>query len=133
MAVAKLSWARRTMRPALRLAAIALCVVPSQLGAPPSALASTPAERGKMFAQHNCAKCHAIGLAGASPAAKAPAFRTLHQRYDVGDLAEAFAEGIGVHDSAGQKNMPQFVLEPEEIDDLIAYLRSVQPVNAAAR
>jgi mono/diheme cytochrome c family protein len=112
------------------LAAIALCVLPSQLGAPPSALASTPAERGKIFAQRNCAKCHAIGISDASPAVKAPPFRTLHQRYDVGDLAEAFAEGMGVHDGVAQKNMPQLVLEPEEIDDLIAYLRSVQPVNA---
>jgi mono/diheme cytochrome c family protein len=124
-------WRRRVVWPALRLAAIALCVVPSQLGAPPSALASTPAERGKIFVQRNCAKCHAIGSTGASPRKQAPPFRTLYQRYDVGDLAEAFAEGIGVHDSTAQNDTPQLSLEPEEIDDLIAYLRSVQPRQAS--
>ncbi|HEX5279717.1 MAG TPA: cytochrome c [Micropepsaceae bacterium] len=96
----------------------------------------TPAERGKAFAQENCARCHAIGMDDASPYAPAPPFRTLHNRYDVGDLAEAFAEGIiVVHDGSGQQ-MPEFMLDPGQIADLITYLRSLQPENstrAAAR
>ncbi len=41
------------------------------------------------------------------------------KRYPVDDLQEALAEGIMVgHDA----EMPQFELDPEEIDDLLAYL-----------
>jgi cytochrome c len=117
---------RRAVRPVLRLATIAACVAPLQLGVSSGALASTPAERGKTFVQQNCARCHAVGPAGSSPYAPAPPFRTLHERYDVGDIAEAFAEGIIVHTDRGDEQMPQFKLRPEQIDDLIAYLRSIQ-------
>src|SRR5438270_5346279 len=111
---------------ALRCSAAIFCVALLQVGASPRALAETSIERGKIFVQENCAGCHAIGLKDVSHRRGAPAFRTLHERYDVGDLAEAFADGIGaIHN--GQKEVPEFTaLEPEEIDDLIAYLRSVQ-------
>ena len=115
------------MQPGRRLAAIAICIATTQLGASAGALAATPVERGKMFVQQNCARCHAIGATGSSPYAPAPPFRTLHERYDVGDLAEAFAERIIVHTDRGDKQMPQFMLQPDQIDDLIAYLRSIQP------
>jgi hypothetical protein len=42
----------------------------------------------------------------------------------VGYLAEALAEGIVT--GHGPIRMPEFVFSPEEIDDLLAYLRSVQ-------
>jgi cytochrome c len=100
-----------------------------QLGACDGASASTAVDRGKSFVEKNCARCHAIGLTGSSPYAPAPPFRTLHERYDVGDLAEAFAEGIVVAHQGGPQ-MPQFMLQPDQIDDLIAYLRSVQPKTA---
>jgi hypothetical protein len=55
----------------------------------------------------------------------------LHQRYDVGDLAEALAEGIiVVHNGSGEQ-MPEYMLQPDEIDDLIAFLRSLQPQGSA--
>jgi hypothetical protein len=49
-------------------------------------------------------------------------FRTLRDRYPVEDLAEAFAEGI----TTGHPSMPQFQLDPAQINDLIAYLNSIQ-------
>lgn len=95
-------------------------------------VATTAIERGKQFVDKNCATCHAVGLDGPSPDASAPPFRTLHERYDVGDLAEAFAEGIIVPHKGGGRPMPEFTLEPQQIDDLIAYLRSLE-VPVAAR
>jgi cytochrome c len=80
-----------------------------------------PLERGRALAQANCARCHAIGRSGDSPLAKAPPFRTLHRRYPVEVLAEALAEGIKV-----AHPMPQFRLEPGQIDDLIAYIESLE-------
>ena len=79
-------------------------------------------QRGMVFAQTTCAQCHAIDRVGDSPLAEAPPFRTLHTRYPIEDLAEAFAEGI----TTGHPSMPQFQLDPAQINDLLAYLQSVQ-------
>ena len=80
-------------------------------------------ERGRAFAEQNCGRCHAIGSSGASPLAKAPPFRTLHERYPVENLTESLAEGI----RTGHPEMPQFdALDTEQIDDLIAYLKSLE-------
>ncbi|EIM28876.1 c-type cytochrome [Microvirga lotononidis] len=79
-------------------------------------------QRGQTFAQTNCSQCHAIGKVGESPIPEAPPFRTLHTRYQIEDLAEAFAEGI----TTGHPSMPQFQLDPAQINDLIAYLNSIQ-------
>ncbi|MGO4572120.1 c-type cytochrome [Microvirga sp. 2TAF3] len=79
-------------------------------------------QRGFIFAQTNCSQCHAIGRYGESPLAEAPPFRTLQARYPVEDLAEAFAEGI----TTGHPSMPEFQLDAAQINDLIAYLKSIQ-------
>ena len=84
------------------------------------------AERGRVFAQANCAPCHAIGPRGDSPYAPAPPFRTLHERYDVEGLAEALVEGIVVGHK-GPQPMPKFVIGPSQADDLISYLKSLEP------
>jgi cytochrome c len=81
-----------------------------------------PLERGRRFAQTNCASCHAIDRVGESPLSKAPPFRTLHLRYPVEDLAESLAEGIRTAHPA----MPQFQLETAQIEDVIAYLKSLE-------
>jgi cytochrome c len=79
--------------------------------------------RGRAFAEQNCGSCHAVGPLGESPNPKAPPFRTLHERYPVENLSEALAEGI----RTGHKEMPQFdALDTEQIDDLIAYLKSLE-------
>jgi cytochrome c len=82
--------------------------------------------RGRAFVKERCSSCHAIGRAGRSPYRPAPPLRTLNTKYDVEGLAEAFAEGIIVGHK-GERQMPEFVLQPNEIDDLIAYLKSLRP------
>lgn len=91
---------------------------------PEGAAAGTAEARGRALAEANCSTCHAIGPHGASPYAPAPPFRTLNAKYDVEGLAEAFAEGIEVG-HRGAREMPQFELTPDQIDDLIAYLKSL--------
>jgi len=83
---------------------------------------SPPEQRGLVFVQTNCAKCHAIGKVGDSPLAPAPPFRTLHTRYPVESLQEALAEGIVI----GHPSMPQFQLDPGQIRDVIAYLKTLE-------
>ena len=86
--------------------------------------ASTHADvaRGHALAESNCARCHAIGALGESPASEAPPFRTLSRNYSIDTLEEALAEGISV----GHPAMPQFEFAPDDVDALVAYLQSIQ-------
>jgi cytochrome c len=88
-----------------------------------SALAASPSEqRGRTFALNNCARCHSIDKVTESPLKIAPPFRTLHKRYPVETLAEAFAEGI----QTGHPTMPEFRLDPDQIHDLLSYLKTLE-------
>ncbi|MEA2345927.1 MAG: hypothetical protein QOF63_4096 [Thermoanaerobaculia bacterium] len=88
-----------------------------------SALAASPAEqRGKTYALTNCARCHSVDRVTQSPLKIAPPFRTLHLRYPVETLAEAFAEGI----NTGHPTMPMFRLDPDQIHDLLSYMKSLE-------
>jgi cytochrome c len=92
----------------------------------PRAQAVAPAppavERGRLIAQRDCASCHAIGVTGESPLEGAPRWRDLHNRFDVADLAEALAEGIMV----GHEEMPSRAFAPDEVEGLVAYLKSLE-------
>jgi cytochrome c len=83
---------------------------------------SPEAQRGYVFVRAHCASCQAIGKTGASPLAPAPPFRILHLRYPVESLEEALAEGI----TTGHPTMPEFRLEPDQINGVITYLKSLE-------
>ena len=83
---------------------------------------SPPAQRGLTFMQANCASCHSIGRLGDSPLKLAPPFRTLHLKYPVETLQEALGEGI----VTGHPSMPEFRLDPGQVGDVIAYLKSLE-------
>jgi len=80
------------------------------------------AQRGLNFLRANCARCHAIDKVSESPLKIAPPFRTLHLKYPVETLQEAFAEGI----QTGHQNMPEFRLDGDQIGDVIAYLKTLE-------
>lgn len=87
------------------------------------ALAASPAQqRGKSYAQNHCARCHSIDRETNSPLKIAPPFRTLHLRYPIETLAEALAEGI----STGHPAMPAVELDPDQIHDLLSYLKTLE-------
>jgi cytochrome c len=105
------------------LAPLALLLVTLTQATLTKAMAASPAEqRGKTFALTHCARCHAIDLVGQSPLRIAPPFRTLHNRYPIETLAESLAEGI----QTGHPTMPQFQLEPDQIHDLLSYLKTLE-------
>jgi cytochrome c len=84
---------------------------------------ASPAEqRGKTFALNNCARCHSIDRVTESPLKIAPPFRTLHSRYPIETLQEALAEGI----ETGHPTMPAFQLDPDQIHDLLAFLKTLE-------
>ena len=95
---------------------------PAPAPAAPAPARTSDAAEGQRLAEIYCARCHAIGTEGESTHPMAPPFRTLSQSYPVNALEEAFAEGILV----GHPDMPEFRLEPQQIDNLLAYLDSIQ-------
>jgi cytochrome c len=88
----------------------------------PASAASPSEQRGKTFALTNCARCHAIDRVSSSPLNIAPPFRTLHKRYPIEALAESLAEGI----QTGHPTMPEFQLDPDQIHDLLSYLKTLE-------
>ena len=106
------------MKPSLPL----LLIFAMALASP--AFAKGDKTRGLKIAQRNCAPCHAVGRTGDSPNPKSPPFRTLAQRYPLSELEEAMGEGIMVgHEGA---EMPIFEFRPDQIEDFIVYLGSIQ-------
>jgi cytochrome c len=87
---------------------------------PCNAAPNVPA--GKAFAQANCSHCHSIDKFTPSSLAIAPPFRTLHERYPVESLEEALSEGI----TTGHPSMPEFKLDPGQVGDFVAFLKSLE-------
>ena len=88
-----------------------------------AALAISPAEqRGKNFVVTNCSRCHAVDKVSPSPLTIAPPFRDLHKKYPIESLQESLAEGI----VTGHPSMPQFRLEPDQINDVLSYLKTLE-------
>jgi mono/diheme cytochrome c family protein len=79
------------------------------------------AEDGREIAEAQCARCHAVGPIGESPNTQAPPFRTVLANYHSDVLKEELIEGIRVN-----HEMPEFQLNPQGVDALIAYLQSIQ-------
>lgn len=87
----------------------------------PLAAAADPLEEGEALVKRNCAACHAVTQVDASPNPRAIPFRFLGRLYPIEHLEEALAEGIVVG-----HEMPEFVLEVEQVAALVLYLDSIQ-------
>jgi cytochrome c len=102
---------------AMVVGAFALCA-----GAPALAQQSPAEQRGLTFVRANCAQCHSIDKVSESTLPIAPPFRTLHLKYPIDNLRRPLSEGI----IAGHPTMPQFRLDADQVNDVIAYLKSLQ-------
>jgi cytochrome c len=79
-------------------------------------------QRGLTFVRVHCAQCHSIDAVSESPLKIAPPFRSLHLKFPVESLAPRLAEGI----IANHPTMPQFRLDADQVNDVIAFLKSLQ-------
>jgi mono/diheme cytochrome c family protein len=87
-----------------------------------AAVAAEPSvDRGRHALETRCARCHAIGREGESSHPEAPPFREVMGRYPPEELEEALAEGI----TSGHPDMPEFILSPDEIGDVVRYLHTL--------
>lgn len=115
------------MRPSQTIFAVALLLAAGACAAPPAedVANASSAARGKAIAETQCAQCHAVGPTGLSPYAPAPVWREMAATNDMDDLAARFSEGKLIH-RPGPVAMPEFTFTPQEIADLIAYMKSLR-------
>ncbi len=93
------------------------------LAGPALAQTSGNPVEGRKVAERYCSRCHAISGSGSSPLANAPPFSRFHKTQPPEELTTVFEGGRLARHSAVE--MPQFALTPEQIDDLLAYIRSL--------
>jgi mono/diheme cytochrome c family protein len=96
------------------------------LGATSASVSAATPDRGETLVRRHCGGCHAVSSTGDSRVPAAPRFRELHKRYDPEVLAEALAEGI----LTGHPLMPEFRFEPDDVQAIIIYLKSLQTKQA---
>ncbi len=108
---------QKSVRQTAIAAAFALLLLPVV-----AAAQSASVQRGVTLARTYCVSCHSIDKRSPSPLSIAPAFRDLHKRYPVENLAESLAEGI----VTGHPTMPEFRFEADQIGDFIAFLKSLE-------
>jgi mono/diheme cytochrome c family protein len=88
-----------------------------------AAAQSSPAvQRGLTFARPHCGQCHSLDTVSESPLKIAPPFRDLHRKYPVENLRRPLSEGI----IANHPTMPQFRLDADQINDVIAFMTSLE-------
>ncbi len=78
---------------------------------------------GAQLVKSECAACHAIGEETKSPEPKAPRFA------DVAALPSTTELSLKVFLRSSHKNMPNIMLEPDEIDAATAYILDLKKKN----
>lgn len=92
-----------------------------------AALAPKPAgdraaARGHGVARNVCAACHSVEATGDSPMARAPAFASLKMRHTA-----SLSGRVEELTRQGHYAMPALKLRPDEVDDLVGYIASLEP------
>jgi mono/diheme cytochrome c family protein len=79
------------------------------------------AKQGQALAETVCAECHAVARGAVrSPFDDAPAFETIAQTPGMTPMA------IRVWLRSAHREMPNIMLQPDEIDNVIAYLQTLK-------
>jgi mono/diheme cytochrome c family protein len=87
------------------------------MAAPAIAVEADPST-GAGLAKTECAPCHAVGpdAAAKSPDARAPRF------LDVARMPSTTELSLKVFLRSSHRNMPDFILSPQEIDSVVSYI-----------
>lgn len=101
--------------------ALASCATPPK-GPPPPL--SPAAERGLQFVTRSCAGCHAVGGGGHSANVVAPPFASVRMRHTAIGLERSLAQIA----REGHGDMPPIYMTPAEMQDIVAYIESLEPL-----
>ncbi|WP_457798676.1 c-type cytochrome [Methylocystis sp. S23] len=100
----------------MRLALLSIAVFLS--AAAPARAQSADPSVGARLVQETCAACHAVG---ADPEAKSPDLKA-PRFIDVAKMPSTTELSLKVFLRSSHRNMPNFILSPEEIDSTAAYI-----------
>jgi mono/diheme cytochrome c family protein len=103
-----------------------LISIPVLVGLASSAEAQTgDPEAGAAYAKQVCAMCHAIDRTELSPEPTAPPFK------DVANTPGMTATALAVWLTTSHPTMPNIILDPQELDNVIAFIVSLKnkPIN----
>jgi mono/diheme cytochrome c family protein len=105
----------------MRRAAFALALIALTAGSTAAQEVGQP-EAGRVLAQQICADCHAV-LRGqaSSPRAGAPTFER------IAAVPRMTAAALTVALRTSHRTMPNIMLEPRELDNVVAYILSLKP------
>lgn len=78
-----------------------------------------PAADGLAYAREACASCHGVEAGQRSPKAAAPSFDALANRPGMNRAA------LSALLRSPHRNMPNLIVEPDRVDDLAAYLATL--------
>ena len=78
------------------------------------------ATRGKTLVQQDCVTCHAVEPGGQSPNPKAPTFVA------IANEPSATPYSLHVFLQTTHATMPNFVIESDDIDDIVSYILSLK-------
>ncbi len=109
---------RSLIVPLIASAAASLAACAQDPGPP---VPRTPSQEGRVIAQRECARCHAVGAFGDSPRPDAPPLREVLDDYSPDRIELSFREGLII----GHPDMPVFDFAPQQIDALLAYLEDI--------
>lgn len=82
--------------------------------------ASANPDRGRILAQQWCAQCHGVRPNEASIEPTAPSFSAIAREGSATEYA------LRVFLRTPHPTMPNFILQPEDIDDLVSYIVSLR-------
>lgn len=84
---------------------------------------TAPPMSARELTERRCGSCHAVTMDDASPNSNAPPLRDMFKRYPVYALGDALRTGTEI----GHRDMPRFMLTPDEAIVIVAYLESLNP------
>ncbi len=100
----------------LPYAAVALAVLASGAGA----VELGNQEQGHAYAQRACAECHAVDKDTTMLFSDVPSFQ------DVADSEGMSPRALAVWLQTSHPNMPDFIIPPDDMDNVIAYIMSLR-------
>jgi mono/diheme cytochrome c family protein len=87
----------------------------------PTEEAKAAASRGKILSQQSCAQCHGVRPNQSSASPDAPSFSAIATEPSATEyLLKTFLR-------VPHKTMPNFILKPDDIDDIVGYIISLKP------
>ena len=100
---------------------LVIVLVQSLIGPASSAAAQTgDPGAGAAYAKQVCAKCHAVDRTGISPEPTAPPFK------DVANTPGMTETALTVWLRTSHPTMPNIIVEPTDMDNVIAYILSLK-------